>query len=105
MDPNVDSMPRQPGATGDPAVIESLAGSGAETLFTSLYNELHSVARRELTRNGRESLGVTTLLHETCLNMAARDGASFPDRPRFMAYAARVMRGLIIDHARSRRAL
>jgi RNA polymerase sigma factor (TIGR02999 family) len=36
--------------------------------------------------------------------MAAHSGQSFPDRARFMAYAARVMRGLIIDHARNRRA-
>ena len=33
--------------------------------------------------------------------MSARDGVSFPDRARFMGYAARVMRGLIIDRARS----
>jgi len=37
--------------------------------------------------------------------MAGRDGPAFPDRARFMGYAARVMRGLIIDHARNRRAL
>jgi RNA polymerase sigma factor (TIGR02999 family) len=36
--------------------------------------------------------------------MASAHGPTFPDRSRFMAYAARVMRGLIIDHARSRRA-
>jgi RNA polymerase sigma factor (TIGR02999 family) len=36
--------------------------------------------------------------------MTSRD-AAFPDRARFMAYAARVMRGLIIDHAREGRAL
>ena len=34
----------------------------------------------------------------------AAKGAAFPDRNRFMAYAARVMRGLIIDYARSRQA-
>ena len=34
----------------------------------------------------------------------AASGAVFPDRGRFMAYAARVMRGLIIDYARSRQA-
>jgi RNA polymerase sigma factor (TIGR02999 family) len=34
--------------------------------------------------------------------MARGAGPSFPDRGRFMGYAARVMRGLIIDHARSR---
>ena len=32
------------------------------------------------------------------------DGSRFPDRQRFMAYAARVMRGLIIDYARHRQA-
>jgi RNA polymerase sigma factor (TIGR02999 family) len=48
---------------------------------------------------------VTTLLHETYLDIAARNGPSFPDRARFMGYAARVMRGLIIDNARSRHAL
>jgi RNA polymerase sigma factor (TIGR02999 family) len=36
--------------------------------------------------------------------MAGREGTSFPDRNRFMGYAARVMRGLIIDHARNRQA-
>lgn len=37
--------------------------------------------------------------------MAAREGRSFPDQGRFMAYAARVMRGLIIDHVRNRLAI
>ena len=36
--------------------------------------------------------------------MAGRDGAAFPDQARFMGYAARVMRGLIIDHLRTRQA-
>jgi RNA polymerase sigma factor (TIGR02999 family) len=36
--------------------------------------------------------------------MAEREGPAFPDRARFMGYAARVMRGLIIDHARNRQA-
>jgi RNA polymerase sigma factor (TIGR02999 family) len=35
--------------------------------------------------------------------MSERDGA-FPDEARFLAYAARVMRGLIADHARMRAA-
>jgi RNA polymerase sigma factor (TIGR02999 family) len=77
----------------------------AEALFAALYSELHRLAKRELARRGAGvSLGVTTLLHEAYLDMSARDAGSFPDRPRFMGYAARVMRGLIIDHARSRRA-
>jgi len=81
-------------------------GPSAETLFAALYNELHRLARCELGRAGGEvSLGVTTLLHEAYLDIAAREDRSFPDRARFMGYAARVMRGLIIDYARRRRAL
>src|SRR5207247_102426 len=77
----------------------------AGPLFEALYAELHRLARRELGRQGvAVSLGATTLLHEAYLDMAERDGPSFPDRARFMGYAARVMRGLIIDHARNRRA-
>jgi len=49
-------------------------------------------------------MGATTLLHEAYLDMAGREGPAFPDRGRFMGYAARVMRGLIIDHARNQRA-
>jgi RNA polymerase sigma factor (TIGR02999 family) len=77
----------------------------AEALFTALYSELHRLAKRELARPGVPvSLSATTLLHEAYLDMAARDGTSFPDRARFMGYAARVMRGLVIDHARQRHA-
>jgi RNA polymerase sigma factor (TIGR02999 family) len=87
------------------AAAEAGDRSVAESLFVALYSELHRVAKRELALRGSGvSLGATTLLHEAYLDMAARSGPSFPDRARFMAYAARVMRGLIIDHARNRRA-
>jgi RNA polymerase sigma factor (TIGR02999 family) len=78
--------------------------SAAAALFSTLYAELHRLARRELHRLGGETLGATTLLHEAYLDIARRSGTSFPDRGRFMAYACRVMRGLIIDHARRRQA-
>lgn len=80
-------------------------GPAAQALFGVLYGELHGLARRELARQGGAvTLGVTTLLHEAYLDMAGRSAATFPDRARFMGYAARVMRGLIIDHARKRQA-
>jgi RNA polymerase sigma factor (TIGR02999 family) len=79
--------------------------SAADALFDALYLELHRIAKRELARQGGAvSLGVTTLLHQAYIEMAEREGISFPDGPRFVGYAARVMRGLIIDHVRSRRA-
>lgn len=87
------------------AATERGDGSAARTLFASLYAQLHSVARRELARRGHaETLGATTLLHEAYLDIAAREGGSFPDETCFVHYAARVMRGLIIDHARKRHA-
>lgn len=62
------------------------------------------MAKRELARRGGNvTLSVTTLLHEAYLDMARRESV-FPDQNRFMGYAARVMRGLIIDHARNRQA-
>jgi RNA polymerase sigma factor (TIGR02999 family) len=80
--------------------------SAADALFSALYSELHRVAKRKLSRQGVPvSLGATTLLHQAYIEMAAKDGNSFPDRARFMGYASRVMRGLIIDHARNRSAL
>ncbi len=80
--------------------------SAAEALFIQLYSELHSLARRELARRGAAvTLSPTTLLHEAYLDIASRNDASFPDEARFMGYAARVMRGLIIDYARNRHAL
>jgi RNA polymerase sigma factor (TIGR02999 family) len=86
----------------------SMAENGNSTmtdaLFSTLYFELHRLAKRELARQWAPlSLSVTTLLHEAYLDMAARDGLSFSDHARFIGYAARVMRGLIIDHARNRR--
>jgi RNA polymerase sigma factor (TIGR02999 family) len=84
---------------------EQGATAASEALFASFYSELHRLAKRELARHGAPvSLSTTTLLHQAYLDIAARDGPSFPDHARFMGYAARVMRGLIIDHARNRQA-
>jgi RNA polymerase sigma factor (TIGR02999 family) len=73
-------------------------------LFATLYADLRDLAERQLRRNGGAPLSPTTLLHEVYLGMAGRDSV-FPDRERFLGYAARVMRGLIIDFVRERRAL
>jgi RNA polymerase sigma factor (TIGR02999 family) len=73
-------------------------------LFSSLYGELRLLAERQLRRNAGAPVSPTTLLHEAYLGMRGR-AAVFPDRERFLGYAARVMRGLIIDFVRDRRAL
>jgi RNA polymerase sigma factor (TIGR02999 family) len=96
----------------DSAISSLIAGAAegdlasTDALFAALYAELHGLARRQLARSGPPvTLGVTTLLHEAYLDISKRDAAIFPDRARFMGYAARVMRGIIIDYARTRQAL
>jgi RNA polymerase sigma factor (TIGR02999 family) len=77
----------------------------SDALFSTLYSELHKLATRQLARQWSPmGLGVTTLLHEAYLNIADRSEPTFPDQARFMGYAARVMRGIIIDFTRTRNA-
>lgn len=84
---------------------ETGGARGSEQLFAALYGELHRLAARQLRRGGQEvTLSATTLLHEAYLDIAGRGGVDFPDRARFMGYAARAMRGIVIDHARRSRA-
>jgi RNA polymerase sigma factor (TIGR02999 family) len=90
-----------------PVMSATEFGKGSETnvLFSTLYSELHRMAKRQLARQwSPNALGVTTLLHEAYLNIANRGESLFPDQARFLGYAGRVMRGLIIDHARNRSA-
>lgn len=80
--------------------------AASDALFASLYDELHRIARRQLNRQGYPlTLNTTTLLHEAYIEIAGRQSVAFPDEARFLGYAARVMRGLIIDYARNRQAL
>ena len=74
-------------------------------LFAALYDELHRLAESHL-RRGSNGLGLstTTLLHEAYLDLASRPALGFPDRSRFLGYAARAMRGIVIDYARRTRA-
>jgi RNA polymerase sigma factor (TIGR02999 family) len=79
--------------------------AASDQLFSALYDELHRMARRELSKRGAGvTLGATELLHEAYMDISEREGVAFPDRNRFMGYAVRAMRGLIIDYARRRQA-
>ena len=89
------------------ALVESAEGGDVaqrRALFAALYDELHRMAQRELRRNSHATLSPTTLLHETFLNISHRESLAFGDCGQFMSYAARAMRGLIVDYLRSRHA-
>jgi RNA polymerase sigma factor (TIGR02999 family) len=84
---------------------EAGGAAASEQLFTALYAELHRLADLQLRRLGADlSLGTTTLLHEAYLDLAGREGTQFPDRGRFLGYATRAMRNLVIDYARKSQA-
>jgi RNA polymerase sigma factor (TIGR02999 family) len=72
-----------------------------QRLFSTLYAELHRLAERQLRVGSGVAISPTTLLHETYLSLA-HGQAAFPDRDRFLGYAARAMRSLIVDFARAR---
>jgi RNA polymerase sigma factor (TIGR02999 family) len=78
------------------------APKAREQLFVLLYDALRQMAQRELRRGAGITLTPTTLLHETYLNISQRESVAFSDRGQFMSYAARAMRGLIVDYLRSR---
>ena len=83
------------------------AGDAAakKALFATLYDELHRLAQSHLRRSGAPlTLSATTLLHEAYLDIAGRDPLAFPDRNRFLGYASKAMRGLIVDYVRQRTA-
>ncbi len=84
---------------------ESGGSAAIDELFSVLYRELHRLAEHHVRRGGSAlTLGATTLIHEAYLGIAGREAVSFEDHPRFLAYASRAMRGLVIDYARRRRA-
>lgn len=103
-------IPKSMDAPAEPLVrlvarAESGDPAGRDALFATLYAELHRLAQSHLHRSGGYlTLGTTTLLHEVYLDLAARDALAFPDRARFLGYASRAMRGLIIDYVRARTA-
>jgi len=94
--------------TADPGKPQNKQNNAASRvdLFTSLYAQLRHIAQSALRRSGPLlTVSPTTLLHEAFLKISARDTAHFSDRARFMAYASRAMRRLVIDFVRERHAL
>jgi RNA polymerase sigma factor (TIGR02999 family) len=88
-----------------PPIDPDASDSGRNSrLFAAFYAELRRLAERQLRHSGGTPISPTTLLHEAYFGIAGSK-AMFPDRERFIGYAARVMRGLIIDFVRERRAL
>lgn len=73
-----------------------------DQVLATLYQELHTMARRQLAGQHGHTLDATALVHEAYLKLSGRREAKFDDRAHFFAYAASAMRSVVIDYARQR---
>ncbi|WP_234987905.1 ECF-type sigma factor [Novilysobacter spongiicola] len=73
-----------------------------DRVLATLYQELHTMARRQLAGQYGQTLDATALVHEAYLKLAGRREAKFEDRAHFFAYAASAMRSVVVDYARQR---
>ena len=71
-----------------------------------VYGELHRIAAQCFRRERNEhTLQATALLHEAVLRLMDLDSIEWSDRGHFYAVAARMMRRILVDHAREQRRL
>src|SRR5215469_16685592 len=70
-------------------------------LFSELYPELRRLAHARLKRSAApQLLDTTSLVHESYLRFQKAGQVQVSDRAHFLAYAARVMRSVVVDFAR-----
>jgi len=78
----------------------------SDSLVRIVYEELRRQARLTLRREGEgHTLQPTALVHEAWLRLGGQHNAQWESRTQFFALAARMMRRVLVDHARTRRAL
>lgn len=76
-----------------------------DRLAVALYPELSRLARQAFRREqAGHTLQPTALINEAWLRLAGRGAPSFEDHAQLLAAAARLMREILVDHARRRRA-
>jgi len=79
--------------------------SALDRLMPLVYEELRNVARRRLAVEDREhTLQSAALVNETYLRLVDQQRVQWRNRAHFFAISARMMRRILVDHARQRRA-
>lgn len=82
-----------------------LGGPEFDAFFKETYGDLRALARERLRHHQRGTfLDTTALVHESYLRFAAAKRIHIEDRGHFLRHAARVMRWVIVDFVRERRA-
>jgi RNA polymerase sigma factor (TIGR02999 family) len=87
------------------AAIRRGEGAAVDALFDLLYPELRQLAHSRLRSSGKLTLlDTTALVNESFIRFFKAGTLEASDKGQFMAYAARVMRSVVVDFVRSRRA-
>ena len=82
--------------SGDPQALDQL--------IPLVYDRLRQLAHKRLRNEQDASLNTTALVHEAYIKLVESTDMAPRDRSHFLALMARVMRNLLVDHARSRKA-
>jgi RNA polymerase sigma factor (TIGR02999 family) len=75
-----------------------------DQLMPLMYERMRQLAHQRLRNEPDTSLNTTALVHEAYLKLVASPELSIRDRGHFLGLASRVMRHLLVDHARTRKA-
>jgi RNA polymerase sigma factor (TIGR02999 family) len=101
--------PRERPATGDLTRLLRTWNAGDEEAFDQLvplvYDELHRIALRCLAGERSDvSMQATALVNEVCLRLIGWEGVRWQNRGHFFGVSAQMMRRVLVDIARRRRA-
>lgn len=73
-----------------------------DQLYPLVYDELHRLARRSMSREKKEhTLQTTALINEAYVRLVDQRNVHWTNRSHFFALSAQIMRRILIDHARS----
>jgi RNA polymerase sigma-70 factor (ECF subfamily) len=102
-------MPTEPTASGDVTGLLQVWSEGDQRAFDRLiplvYGELHRMAHRYVARErGDLSMQATGLVNEVCLRLLGWDPVHWQNRGHFFGVSAQMMRRVLVDIARRRRA-
>ena len=75
-----------------------------DTLMPLVYGELRRLAKNYFRRQPNHTLQPTALVHEVYLRLLGHQSLSWQSRAHFFGVAAKTMRNLLVDHARSQKA-
>jgi RNA polymerase sigma factor (TIGR02999 family) len=97
-------MQHDAGGSDITRLLHEWRGGSAEalqSLIPLVYDELHALASRYLSRERRDhTLQATALVHEAYVKLAGQRDVNWQNRAHFFGIAAKLMRRILVDHAR-----